>query len=174
MNTFEKVKSIEIFIEKMLAPMMQTLKTDLEDVRLAMPTFEGSMDEVIAVWNLHVSVNNLLKDLIPVEMEVRKTLFAMAFPEPVENTNTLELSHGWKLKAMHKFDRKIDEAAMPDILAELQNLGVNTDILIKYIPQLEMTNYRSMTEENRTIFNQCITTKPGSPSLELIAPKVKK
>jgi len=115
-------------------------------------------------------------DFAPVvarEMQVRKDIFALAFPTPKEGTNTTDLPNDWKIKGIYKLDRKIDEAALPAVLEELRKLGINPDPLIKWKPDLVTGDYKALSPANKAIFDQALTTKPASPTVELIPPKEK-
>lgn len=170
---YEKAAVINTLIETAIQNTITHISNELSELR-EMITDTSSVEELVSVWNAHVNLLEIIKEIIPAEMDARKTVFARAFPDPKENTNTLELAAGWKLKAVHKLDRKIDEATLSVVLEELAKMGVNVDLLIKYKPELELAAYRTMTAENLVVFNQAITTKPGSPQMELVAPKVKK
>lgn len=128
--------------------------------------------EKMRVWNDAVAqVENIAKPLIATEMALRKELFAMAFPSPKEGTNDLALPNGWKAKAVYKLDRKLDEAALPAVMDALRKLDVIAESLVRYKPELDTKAYKALSDANQAIFNQCLTIKPASPSLELIQPK---
>ena len=105
------------------------------------------------------------------EMKLRKQIFALAFPTPKEGVNTADLPGNWKIKGTYKLDRKVDEAALPAVQAQLREQGINPDPLIKFKPEVVTKDYRALTEDARKIFDQAITTKPASPTVELVAPK---
>lgn len=105
------------------------------------------------------------------EMTLRKMISSLVFPQPAEGVNTSELPAGWQLKMTYKIDRKVDEAALEAVIIELQKMLVNTDGLIRRKPELALTNYRQLTEEQRKVMDQALESKPASPTLELIPPK---
>ena len=134
----------------------------------------ATLFERLRVWDAYRSAKDLLKVITEPEMTLRKTIFAEAFPEAVENTNTLELGEGWKLKANNKYTRVIDESTLTGTLAELREMKVNTDLLVENKPVLDMKMYRLLTAEQHQVLSQSVTTKPAAPELELVAPKEKK
>ena len=116
----------------------------------------------------------LAKPIIEKEQALRKEVQAMFFPIPVEGTNNFELSGGYKLRLTYKIDRKVDEGALEAVKEQLQSMGVNPDTLIEMKPILVLKAYRGLVQINADaakIFEQALTIKPGSPTLELVAPK---
>lgn len=109
--------------------------------------------------------------IVAEEMRLRKLVFAIAFPSPVEGTNDVDIPNGWKIKGTYKLDRKLDEAALPIALAELRKQNVVTETLIRYKPEIETKAYKALSDANRMILEQAMTIKPASPTLELIPPK---
>jgi hypothetical protein len=108
---------------------------------------------------------------------MRLKIVALAFPEQKEGTNTLDLPNAWKLKAVVKIERKVDEAVLPAAKEQLQKMLINPDPLIRYKPELATKEYRELARTNdeaRKIFDMALTIKYGSPTLELIPPKQEK
>lgn len=127
--------------------------------------------EKLKRWNELRETIAAFKTTIDEEMTLRKELFAEAFPSPVEGTNNLELPGGWVLKTTYKLDRKLDSSALPAVLAELRKHDVPADSLVDYEPKLNLKMYRTLSDANRSIFDQAMTIKPASPTLELNPPK---
>jgi hypothetical protein len=116
------------------------------------------------------------KAIIETEQRLRKEVTALFFPEPKEGTNNFDLGSDWKLKAVYKIDRKVDEAALPSVLDELHKLKVVTDNLVVYKPEVSTSTYKALKEVNpdaAKVFEQALIIKPGSGTLELIVPKAK-
>lgn len=124
-------------------------------------------------WQAARTAAEEVKPIIEKEQALRKEVFALFFPAPIEGTNKYDLLEGWVLKGTYKIDRKVDEQAVPAVTEALRNMGVNVDLLISYEPKLKTATYRELTAEQRGVFDQALTIKPGSPTLELVPPKVK-
>lgn len=125
-------------------------------------------------WHQAVLAAQEAKKVVEAEQALRKEVMALFFPEPVEGTNKFELEAGWSLKATHKIERKVDEAALPAVLQQLREMGINPDPLIRTKPDLDTKAYRSLVQINPDaahVFEQALTIKPGSPTVELIPPK---
>lgn len=125
-------------------------------------------------WHQAVLAAQEAKKVVEAEQSLRKEVMALFFPEPVEGTNKFDLEAGWSLKATHKIERKVDEAALPAVLQQLREMGVNPDLLIRAVPALETKAYKSLAQINPDaahVFEQALTIKPGSPTVELVAPK---
>lgn len=125
-------------------------------------------------WHQAVLAAQEAKKVVEAEQALRKEVMALFFPEPVEGTNKFELEAGWSLKATHKIERKVDEAALPAVLQQLREMGVNPDALICTKPDLDTKAYKSLVQINPDaahVFEQALTIKPGSPTVELVPPK---
>lgn len=125
-------------------------------------------------WHQAVLAAQEAKKVVEAEQALRKEVMALFFPEPVEGTNKFELEAGWSLKATHKIERKVDEAALPAVLHQLREMGVNPDPLIRTKPDLDPKAYKSLVQINPDaahVFEQALTIKPGSPTVELVPPK---
>lgn len=95
------------------------------------------------------------------------------FPTIEEGTRKIELSDGWQLKTACTFKRDIDVRVLESLRAPLEAQRASLDALVRWKASLETKAYRELTAEARAIFDTCLTTKPGVPTLELVAPKVK-
>jgi hypothetical protein len=114
------------------------------------------------------------------------------FPSPKEGTNKVDLGGGYELKMTHGFDRKIDKALLNTLktlkvkdyagqlqamgfdptkydqeITVFQALGISEDKLVRYKPELETKEYRTLTAEQTAIFNQCMEIKPSSPQVKI-------
>lgn len=127
--------------------------------------------ELLNAWWSAFNEAEAAKAVIRREQELRKQVFEYYFKDPREGTNYLELPNGWRLKAIYKLDRKIDEAALPAVKEQLKELGVNVDALVEYKPTLKTKLYRELTAEQARIFDQALTIKPSSPIIELVQPE---
>ena len=112
-----------------------------------------------------------LKKIKDEEMQLRKKLFGSFFEDPDEGVNDFDLGNGWTLKGTYKLSRKIDEPALAAILKKMPKtqqakLIVNKPSLVKKI-------YDKLTDKNRSVFDQALIIKPGSPTLVIVPPKEK-
>jgi hypothetical protein len=116
-----------------------------------------------------------LKKLKASEMLLRTRIFKGLFPNPVEGTNNYPLPEQWVLKGGYKLTRNIDIGSLQAMRERFAAAGVGADSLVEYKPSLVLSEYRTLTEEQRQLFDQCLEIKPGSPSLEIVLPaKAKK
>lgn len=130
---------------------------------------EESIDQKLWRWK---QISDQVSELKAEETRLRMEIFGAMFQEPAEGTNTVDLPKGWKLKATHKINRNIDEAALPSILEELgEGMG---DRLVRYKPELNVSEYRKLTDEQRHTLDQALVVKPGTPTLELVPPREEK
>jgi hypothetical protein len=130
------------------------------------------------------------------EMLLRQRVFKHFFPAPGEGTNNAQLPDGTKIVGKYPITRKVDEGKLAalkawtvaDMRAYLESLGVTTqgvpdetkvtdflkisvDKLVEWDPKLSITEYRTLTAEQMTIFDSILEIKPGSFALDIILPK---
>ena len=113
------------------------------------------------------------------EALLRGKIFKGMFPNPVEGTNNVPLSEGWVLKGKHVINRSVDQAALTSLatvdaathMSVLSSHGISADSLVRWKPELVTSEYRKLSEDQRQIFDQCLTIKEGSPALEIVLPK---
>jgi hypothetical protein len=133
------------------------------------------MQQNLQRWALlQKEIRALAEAMAPIveeEKMLRALIVSVAFPKETEGTHDIDLANGWKLKAALKLDRKVDEAALPAVVAQLQKMQVNADVLLRVKHEVEVKQYRQLTEEQRKVFDQMLTIKPQTPTLELVPPK---
>ena len=103
------------------------------------------------------------------EMRLRKELVAECFPNMVEGVSYLDLMSGWKLKVNQPFTRSLDQDKAPEVLKALKKIKADNAVKIKY--DLSVAVYRTLDGQARALVDDILTTKPGSPSLEVVPAK---
>lgn len=132
----------------------------------------GNADPYLRMLDAWEAVDQLRSLIQDCEMDMRLKLFAGAWANPKEGTNSHKLPDGRVLKGQYKINRYIDEAALPATLEALRERGVaNTDALVRYKPELAKREWNALSEENKLIFSAAVTSKPGAPSFEITIPK---
>ena len=116
-------------------------------------------------------VQNQLTKLKNEEQLLRRKIFEGKFLDPKEGTNSLDLGDGFVLKGKRVINRTVDEAAFKASLEELAKNGIATDQIVKYKPELVTSEYRTLTEEQRQLFDCVLIIKDGMPGLEIVKPK---
>jgi hypothetical protein len=129
---------------------------------------EQATSEDILQWlNAREELSRLKAKEILLRDKISRTFFRAA----KEGTNTHELGNGYKLKYVHKLTRDVDEAMLTNLLPELVKKGVNVEEVVERKPVLKVKAWRDLTPEQHQIFDQCVTTKPATGSLEFVKPK---
>ena len=109
------------------------------------------------------------------ELELRKLILEKAFPDIEAGTNNLALSAGWLLKAVQRLYHKLDPKLTPPALKKLEAEGEVGQLLagrlIKWKPDLVVTEYKALSGKQRGYFVKALTISPGQASLELVPPK---
>lgn len=128
--------------------------------------------EDLAEW---YRLQEQLKKIKASEMLLRQKIFGAYFPSPAEGTNSAPLADGWILKGKHTINREIDPGALGALKTRFAEAGIRADDLVQYKPSLVLKEYRTLTDEQHQLFDQCLIVKPGSPALEIVLPaKAKK
>lgn len=120
------------------------------------------------------------------EMIKRKQVVAFAFdPEKKLGTENIELGNGYKAKAVKKLSYgfvkdeagKLDKQKIDDALSKIEATGsagmLIAERLVKWTPELSLTEYKQLPETFKTIIDEVIVTTEGAPTLEIVAPKAK-
>lgn len=112
-----------------------------------------------------------LRELKEEEMEMRKFIFKALFPHPRIGVNTYGLGDGYFLRATQDMNRKIDMAAFRSGRDTFEGEGISVDTIVKYKPELSLTVYNKLTEEQKAVFDFCLVSTPASPSFEIVKGK---
>jgi len=159
------------------APLDPVLQQFIDHAKVTLDTLQqlnmpGNQDPYLRVLDAWEQVSNLLSEIKDREMDMRLRLFAGAFANPKEGTNTHRLPDGREIKGQYKVNRYIDEAALPSTLQALREHGVaNTDVLVRYKPELAKREWNSLSDEAKLMFSPAIIATPATPSLEVVIPK---
>lgn len=116
------------------------------------------------------------------EMQLRKEILAELYDFDAtvdlrEGTENLELGNGYKLKAVFKVSRKLEnkngetKRALEKIQEYFDGGFVIAERLVKWSPELSTSEYKKLPADIRTVIDTCVTTKPSTPSLEIVEPK---
>lgn len=89
--------------------------------------------------------------------------------------HTIELGNGYKLKGKRPISYKLDVETTKTALQYLRELGNEgtfvADRVVKWKPELSLTEYNKMSEQQRKILDAALTTTPGLPVIELVKPE---
>ena len=129
---------------------------------------EQATSEDIMEW---LKVKDELAKVKAKEAILRSKIHKTFFRTPNEGTNNFDLGNGYKLKYTHKLQRDIDESMLTNLQEQFKEHAINVDTLVERKPSLKLKNWRDLTEEQHAIFDQCVTTKPASGTLEFVKPK---
>lgn len=106
------------------------------------------------------------------EMALRLRIFKHHFPNPKEGTNTVPLNDGTgcELKGVHKINRSVEKAALVVLAPKFEEAKIAVGDLIEYKPELKIAEYRTLTEEQRELFDQALIVKDGTPDVKIVLP----
>lgn len=129
---------------------------------------QNTLDK-IAKWN---SIKEWLSTAKTEEAELRQSIAADLFDKQAdgtfkEGTQNLESDIG-KIKLTSKLNRKILEEMEDVTLKQLPEIRA---MLVKRKPELVVSVYKKLTDEQRAIVDHMLLITPGSIELEIAAPK---
>lgn len=126
--------------------------------------------EDLTVWN---DLQEQLRKIKNAEMLLRQKIWKGLFVAPVEGTNTVSLHDGWELKGVRSVDRKIDLPVLQAMAVEngvFHQAGIRAADYIEWEPKLKIAEYRTLTAEQKLVFDQALIIKDGSPQLKIVLP----
>lgn len=127
-----------------------------------------SRDQKLQSWAANKA---LLDELKKVEMEQRKSMDALFFPDACNGTNKVELGNGYELHSTHGVITSLDSSAYKLLEPEIdQSIK---DMCISWEPKLDGRAYKKIPEEKRELLDEAITTKPKAVTLKIVPPKEK-
>lgn len=124
----------------------------------------------IAVW---YQMQDQLRQLKFKEAQLRRRIIKTFFPNGEEGANTYLLDDGYKLKGTIVVSRDIEQASLDANRKRLEKEKIPVDRLVRYLPDLVLKEYRKLTEDHRTLFDECLIIKEGSPQLRIDPPSNK-
>lgn len=133
-------------------------------IKPAPPPKKG--DDIKAKVERWHEVKEEIKALQETEMNLRKFIFAQAFPKPKEGMNRV-IRAGMEIAAKHVVYRKVDKVAFATMAPELRKKGLNLDALIEMEPRLIMDGYRALDDRKRKMFEAVLTITDGAPTLDV-------
>lgn len=103
------------------------------------------------------------------ERALRDTVVSLYLPneEKKEGTNTVKLPTGDELKIVCGIERKVDKAIFSNIVEQLIEKGVDVNEVVETKVELRVGNYKKLTEEQRNVMDECVTSKWGSPQVSI-------
>lgn len=113
-------------------------------------------------------LRNRLAKIKSEEALLRGKVFRCMFPNPVEGTNHVALSEGFELKAVYPIARKVQEDLLSARVGELRAAGIKLDDVVVYKPEVAITEYRKLTDDQMKLFDSILEIKPGSPQLSIV------
>lgn len=106
------------------------------------------------------------------ERALRQSVVSVFFPDGLnENTNKIKLDTGDDPVVTQPYTRKVDKAIFSQILPDLIEAGVDVNEVTETKVELRVAAYRKLTAEQLAIFDECVTTTPGSPQVKIAVKK---
>lgn len=103
------------------------------------------------------------------ELTLRKAIHEFYFPDAEEGTSSIDIGGGFVLKAVTKYNYRIDEGALEAVKPKLEDLGVAPPV--RYKIELDTKPYRALKGEAEEVFGEALIIKPGTPTLSIVKPK---
>ena len=141
-------------------------------------------DRLLVDWQAKKAALEVAKED---ELTARK-LAVMFMHDPAKSgtTENVELGGGYKatMKVPVRYgfiqnaDGKTDKARIEKALSKIEKTGQAGELiaerLVKWTPELSLTEYKQLPDNFRKIIDDVIVTSEGTPTLEIKEPKAKK
>lgn len=141
-------------------------------------------DRLLVDWQAKKSALETAKEN---EMTARKAaVMFMHDPSKSGTTENVELGGGYKATMkvpvnygfIKRDDGKTDKARIEKALSKIEKDGEAGELiaerLIKWTPELSLTEYKQLSDKYKKIIDDVIITSEGTPTLEIKEPKAKK
>ena len=127
-------------------------------------------DDIVSRWERAKATLEAAKRL---EMELREEIVAEHFKSNDVGTFHFDAPDGRDLVCVKKLSYKLDRDGAWTAQDQLRPmLGAEIAArLIKWSPELSLTEYKLLPDEARSILEPALTIKPATPTLELKAKK---
>lgn len=140
---------------------------EVKQVAAATPAVDP-IQEKIARWKEADTNQKAWREL---ELTLRAELVGELFPrKDVTGTENHELPAGWKLSVTKGIDYKLNADKTEAVLKGFDDS--TAALLVHWEPKLSVANYKKLSEADQAKFAGVLTTKPSSPQLKLVEPKV--
>lgn len=116
---------------------------------------------------------------VEIERQLRQAVMLSFYPDeqPEKGTFNQELGNGYKLKFGFKQNLTLNAALVNDVLSEIERTGEDgkfvAERLVKFKPELSLTEYNQLSADHRRLIDRIVTTKAASPTIEFVEPKAK-
>lgn len=134
----------------------------------------ATVEDVNRWYALVAEIGRLMPSKLIAQEKVLRARIARStvlFPKPKEGVNDYKLGNGWVLKFTNDIERKVDYALFQALGPQFEKSGItNAAQYLRQKWELDKKPYTTLTEEQRTVFDQCLTIKPASPKLEVVLP----
>lgn len=134
-------------------------------------------DQLLMEWN---AAKSNLEAAKAKELELRNIIvneLGLFDSAKEKGTERYKLGNGWELKCEKKLNwttyAEINGVHIESALDEIAKTAgrMAADELVKFKPEIKISIYEKLTANEQRIINPFLSHKPGTPSLELIAPK---
>lgn len=146
--------------------------------------YMAERDRLLVDWQNKKAALEVAKEE---EMTARKlAVMFMHDPSKSGTTENVELGGGYKatMKVPVRYgfvqnaEGKTDKARIEKALSKIEKDGEAGELiaerLIKWTPELSLTEYKQLPDKYRKIIDDVIVTSEGTPTLEIKEPKAKK
>jgi len=130
--------------------------------------------ELIEAWN---EVKSELSHLKDEESSLRERVYKEIFNSNEKNgTHYIDLSNGYRLKLVCKTNFNfVDAESLESACDKLNSTPegfVIAQRLVKWTPELVLSEYKKLLSDHKFIIDEALVTKPAKPTIELVEPKV--
>lgn len=124
------------------------------------------------------TANDKARAAVMIERDLRLQVieaFSTETNEMASGIENIDIGYGFDLKIQHKLDYKLDNAndcealdkALDAIETSMEGGKIIAERLVKWKPELSVSEYKLLGNEQRAMIDKVLTIKPASKSLEI-------
>jgi hypothetical protein len=131
-------------------------------------------DDLIMEW---ITIKGQIANLRENESAIRQTLINnfFTYDNNTQGTFNHDLGNGYGLKAVFKFNYKLDAKTIENTYNSIEALDEEGAYvaakLIEYEPKLNLKEYKKLEKRYEDILNNSLTVTRATPTLEFVQPK---
>lgn len=127
-------------------------------------------DDTVKAW---LELKQAAKIANDAEMTARKAMVAAYFPPKNEGSMTRKTPSGLSVSVTFTINRTIEKGTLTALTPQFEEAEISLDALVRNKPELVVSEYRLLSDEQRMLFDQAMTIKEGTPQVEIKVPKAR-
>ncbi len=127
-----------------------------------MTDFAEKLDSAIRDWQ---AAKEAAQGATQNERAMRARIVDQFFDSDIYETTQKAVGNEFVVTCRQGVSRTLDEPLLEMALSEARKLQVDTDLLVRMQPKLNLAAYKSLTDEQKNAVSEAVIAKPSMPIL---------